>query len=75
MPPVRGIIAPSSAKHSAPEKHSRPPITQTSRKSFGDPRTAAMSAGAANIPDPIIPPTMIVVAATRPRSRASSVSS
>ena len=50
MPPVRGIMAPSSAKHRAPEKQSRPPMTQTSRNSSGEPSTAAMPAGAPNMP-------------------------
>src|SRR5262245_1077776 len=72
MPPVAGIIAPSSAMTIVPSRQKRPPPIQTARCQSEPSRSRAMAAGVMKIPDPSMVPTLIIVASVRLRVRRSS---
>src|SRR6185369_702446 len=70
-PPARGHIAASSAQHSAPVIVSTPASAQAASSQPGEPTRRDDSAEVIKIPEPIIEPTTIMVASSRPRPRTS----
>ena len=66
MPPVSGIIAPSSAYTNAPKSENNPAITHTTVSHTGEPNCSAILAGFIKTPDPMILPTIIEVADQKP---------
>src|SRR5690242_14637092 len=65
-PPASGRWDPSSAYTSAPIKAMTPPSTHASKVSFTDPTRCATIAGLRKMPDPIMPPTTIIVPENTP---------
>src|ERR1700674_5513406 len=72
-PPARGIIAASSAQHSAPVIVSTPASAHAAKSHPGAPTSAADFAETMKMPEPIIDPITIIVASSRlrPRTRCS----
>src|SRR5258705_6948027 len=70
-PPARGHIAATSAQHRAPVIVSTPARAHATSSHPGAPTSRDDSAEVMKIPDPIIDPTTIIVASTRPRPRTS----
>ncbi len=66
MPPVSGIIAPSSAYTNAPNKEKIPAITHTTVSQIGEPNCPAILAGFINTPEPMILPMIMEVADQKP---------
>ena len=66
MPPVSGIIAPSSAYTNAPNKEKIPAIIQTIVTHTGEPNCPAILAGFINTPEPMMLPIIIEVADQKP---------
>jgi hypothetical protein len=73
MPPVSGIIAPSSANISAPNKENNPAMIQTAVNHIGEPNWAAIEDGFMNTPEPMMLPIIIEVADQYPIFLASVV--
>src|SRR4029079_3976623 len=73
-PPARGHIAASSAQQSAPVIVRTPASAQAINNHPGEPTSRDDSAEVMNIPEPIIEPTTIIVASSKPRPRTSLVS-
>src|SRR5215469_6596051 len=69
IPPARGIAAPSSAKHSAPQSESKPPTVQAPRASVADPVSRATSLPTRKIACPITQPVTAAVADHGPKPR------
>jgi hypothetical protein len=65
-PPVRGNIAPISAKIKAPNKENIPAMTQTRASQTGQPTCAAITAGFIKMPEPMMLPVTTAVAAQKP---------
>src|SRR6266404_5686331 len=74
-PPARGIIAASSAQHSAPVIVITPASNQAASSQPGEPTSRADSDETRKMPDPIIEPTTIMIASSDPRPRVSFDSS
>src|SRR5436309_788156 len=72
MPPARGNIAPSSAKHNAPSRQTKPPPIQPETISGKEPASPAILPGFRKMPEPIVLPTTIAIAMPRPSTRSSS---
>jgi hypothetical protein len=66
-----GHIAASSAQHSAPVMVSTPAIAQAAISQPGEPTRRADSAEVMKMPEPIIDPTTIMLASSKPRPRIS----
>src|SRR4051794_25873666 len=66
-PPALGVIAASSAQERAPAIVKKPPKTQRPISSPGCGTFWAMIDGAMKMPEPIIEPTISVVASNQPR--------
>ena len=71
MPPERGCIAESSARHSPPRIHSVIPTNQTEKIRGNDPASAAILPGLTNIPAPIVFPTTTAIAIHSPSTRGN----
>jgi hypothetical protein len=65
------MAAPSSATDRAPNRLINPPKTQTASIKDVEPVSRAIVAGTIKIPEPIIPPALIMVASSKVRTRAS----
>ena len=65
-PPVSGIMLAISALVSAPNRVSTPASTQTPSSSSGEPTWLAMTPGLRKMPEPITPPTTIMIVVNRP---------
>ena len=65
------MAAPNSATESAPKRLTTPPAIHTIKKSEAEPVNMATAAGTMNIPDPMIPPALIMVASSRESTRFS----
>src|ERR1043165_5865752 len=70
-PPARGHMAASSAQQSAPVIVKTPASAQAINNQPGEPTSLDDSAEVMKIPDPIIDPTTIIVASSKPRPRSS----
>src|SRR5690242_11391481 len=70
-PPARGHIAASSAQQSAPVIVKTPASAHAINNQPGEPTNLEDSAEVMKMPDPIIDPTTIIVASSKPRPRSS----
>src|SRR6266849_1228902 len=70
-PPACGIIAASSAQQRAPVMVSSPASAHAISNQPGEATSRADSAEVMKIPEPIIDPTTIMLASSRPRPRTS----
>src|ERR1039457_2515514 len=66
-PPVSGIKLAISALVSAPNRVRIPARTQTPSSSSGEPSCAAITPGLRKMPEPMTPPTTIMIVVERPR--------
>src|SRR5215472_4280266 len=71
IPPARGIAAPSSAKHKAPQSASKPPAIQAAIDKAADRVSRATSLPTRKIACPMTLPTTTAPADHKPRPRTS----
>src|SRR5215472_3206592 len=72
IPPARGIAAPSSAKHKAPQSASRPPAIQAAMDRAADRVSRATSLATRKTACPMTLPTTTAAADHKPRPRTNS---